>query len=299
VYNQVNMCRRRRGAPTAGRAGGTVVTGGRDGHREDGGAASARAFAGLAADRTDLAEGDAEFLAEVIDAIERDPFVPAGCLARRLYVSQSHLAHRFRAVAGFPPGALAVAVRMQEAKRLLVETGQPVVQVALEVGYDSLGTFTSRFASLVGASPGRFRARLDEPAPDPERGILEVPDAAVTGRLTAPPGFMGLAFVGLFPSYLPAGAPTSGVVARVPGTYRLHRCQPGWYRVLVAAFGGPPRPRDLLLSHAQALGAGTLAVRVAAGGTAVCDVDLRPPAMGDPPVVVSLSMLGGIQPEPR
>lgn len=255
-----------------------------------------RAFAGLAADRGDLPAEDAQFLAEVVDAIRRDPFIPAGRLARRLYVSPSHLAHRFRAVAGMPPGALALGVRMQEAKRLLIDTRAPVLQVALEVGYDSLGTFTSRFADLVGASPGRFRARLDEAPVDPEPAIMAVADAAVTGRLTAPPGFTGVAFVGLFPSYLPAGPPASGAIARVPGAYRLGRCAPGWYRVMSAAFRAAPSAQDLLLSRAEAVGAGRLAVRVTSGGTAVCDVDLRPPAVGDPPVVVSLGLLGGARP---
>lgn len=255
-----------------------------------------RAFAGLAADRPDLGPEDTEFLAEVIGALERDPFAPASRLARALYVSPSHLAHRFRAVAGIPPGAFALALRMQEAKRLLVGTRMPVVQVALEVGYDSLGTFTSRFTGLVGAPPGRFRARLDEAPPELGRRTVEVAHTAVAGRLTGPPGFAGIAFVGLFPSYLPAGPPVSGTVARVPGGYRLPRCRPGWYRLLCAGLGPGPPASDLLLSRAAVVGAGARAVRVAAGTMAVCDVEMRWPALGDPPVVVSLGVLGSSAP---
>jgi len=268
------------------------------GVRADGGAGKAPAVTawGLAADRPGLDADDAAFLAEVVAALERDPFVPAHRLARGLYVSPSHLAHRFRAVAGFSPGALAVALRMREAKRLLAGTGLPVLQVALDVGYDSLGTFTTRFSQLVGASPGRFRARLDVPmppvlTPDPGAG-----EAAVTGRISAPPGAVGVAFVGLFPSYVPAGRPLCGAVAPVPGIYRLPRCAPGWYRVLAAGFLAPPSRRDLVLSRADMVGAGRQPVRVGFVGEATCDLEMRPPTLGDPPVVVSLGLLGPADP---
>ncbi len=267
--------------------------GGWDRRAEDGIGRPRVMAAGLAADRTDLRPEDTAFLAEVVGALARDPFAPAARLARGLYVSPSHLAHRFRAVAGISPGAFALALRMQEAKRLLIETRLPVVEVALEVGYDSLGTFTTRFASLVGASPGRFRARLDalEESPSPPMPGPAPGEAAVVGRLEAPAGFQGVAFVGLFPSNLPAGRPSAGVIAPVPGHYRIRRCAPGWYRVLVACFDSAPGPRELLLSRAALVGAGTHAVAVGHHGTALCDVSLRPPTAGDPPVVVSLAHL--------
>jgi AraC-like DNA-binding protein len=228
----------------------------------------------------------------VVQAIERDPFLTADRLARGLYLSPSRLAHRFRSLAGFPPGAYALAVRMQEAKRLLASTGQPVVHVAMEVGYDSLGTFTSRFGQLVGASPGRFRARLDEEGgPDLTALVAEVADATVEGRLEAPAGFAGVAYVGLFASYLPAGRPAAGIVAAVPGTYRLPRATPGWYRVLAAAFPAEPTLRELLLGHATLVATGARAVRVAENETVRCDLRFAPPAPGDPPVVVALGLL--------
>lgn len=251
---------------------------------------------GLAADRGDLDDEDARFLADVIGALERDPFLPTDRLARRLHISPSRLAHRFRMVAGISPGAFAGALRMQEAKRLLVDTGLPVLDVALEVGYASLGTFTTRFTSLVGTASGRYRARLGEgptPVLDPERAVR---DCAVHGALRAPAGFTGLAFVGLFPSNVPAGLPVRGTLARVPGPYRLERCPPGSYHVLAAAYGPQPGLRDLLLSRAEAVGAGRQAVWVGIQGTSVCDLDLRPPTLGDPPVVVSLALLSALPP---
>lgn len=245
----------------------------------------------LAGDRA-LSEEDHAFLAEVVHALRRDPFAPAERLARGLCLSSSHFAHRFRDVAGMPPGTFALGVRMQEAKQLLVETGLPVVHLALEVGYDSLGTFTSRFASMVGVPPARFRALLDQeppelrPAAPPTFGA-----ASVTGSLSGRDGFAGLAFVGLFPSFLPSGRPVTGTLAPVPGTYRLPPCPPGRYRVMAAGITEGVRPRDLLISAPGAVAAGPGPVDVGLEHPARCDLVLRAPVPTDPPVVVSLAVL--------
>jgi AraC family transcriptional regulator len=245
----------------------------------------------LAGDRTLSAE-DRAFLDEVVDALRRDPFAPADRLARGLCLSSSHFAHRFREVAGVPPGTFALGVRMQEAKHLLAETRLPVVHLALEVGYDSLGTFTSRFTAMVGSPPARFRALLDRepptlrPVSPPAFGA-----ASVTGRLSGRDGFTGLAFVGLFPSFLPSGRPVTGTLAQVPGTYRLPPCPPGRYRVMAAAITESVRPRDLLVSAPAAVAAGPGPVDVGLEHPALCDLTFRPPVPADPPVVVSLAVL--------
>lgn len=229
--------------------------------------------------------------------MRRDPFLPAPRLARQLAFSPSQLAHRFRAVAGLPPGTLALGMRMQEAKQLLVGTGLSVIDVALEVGYDSLGTFTSRFAGLVGTSPGRYRALLDAAPPGLAAHRILAGTASVAGRLAGRDGFAGVAFVGLFPSYLPAGRPVSGTLATVPGSYRLPPCPPGRYRVMAAGVAGDATGETLVVSQAAAVASGEGPVDVRTGGPEVrCDLTLRPPLPTDPPVVVSLAILARAMP---
>ena len=48
-------------------------------------------------------------------------------------------------------------LRMEEAKRLLLETDKPVKEILLEVGYISNSTFTMMFKKHVGKSPLQFR----------------------------------------------------------------------------------------------------------------------------------------------
>jgi AraC family transcriptional regulator len=72
-----------------------------------------------------------------------------------------HFARTFRRVTGILPGEFRTAVRLERAKRLLLSTDLRVAEIAFKIGYESVGTFATRFRDLVGLSPGRMR-RLSE-----------------------------------------------------------------------------------------------------------------------------------------
>ena len=59
------------------------------------------------------------------------------------HLSPYHFTRVFRHVTGIPPCEFLTALRLQEAKRLLLTTGLSVTDVCFEVGYSSLGTFTA------------------------------------------------------------------------------------------------------------------------------------------------------------
>ncbi len=82
-------------------------------------------------------------------------------MAEMANLSPYHFARTFREVTGIPPGEFLTAVRLERAKRLLLGTEIGVAEVCFEVGYESVGTFATRFKDLVGLSPGRMR-RLPE-----------------------------------------------------------------------------------------------------------------------------------------
>lgn len=73
-------------------------------------------------------------------------------------MSVYHFARVFREQTGLPPATYLAALRLSEAKRLLIETSLSVADICSKVGYNSIGTFTSRFTQVVGMSPGKFRA---------------------------------------------------------------------------------------------------------------------------------------------
>nr|WP_232075352.1 AraC family transcriptional regulator [Phytohabitans suffuscus] len=78
-------------------------------------------------------------------------------MARSARLSKFHFSRVFRRVTGMSPGRYLSTLRLNEAKRLLVETSLNVTDISHRVGYTSVGTFTTRFTNSVGISPTAFR----------------------------------------------------------------------------------------------------------------------------------------------
>jgi AraC-like DNA-binding protein len=80
-------------------------------------------------------------------------------LAAAAGLSPFHFVRQFAAVFGDTPHRYLTRVRLQEAKRLLA-AGAPVTDVCFDVGFSSLGSFSSRFHRDVGLSPREFQRRV-------------------------------------------------------------------------------------------------------------------------------------------
>ena len=81
-----------------------------------------------------------------------DPWTIAE-LARRVGVSRSVLAERFRHFLGVPPMAYLARWRMQLGAQLLTATRHSVAQIAAEVGYESEPAFNRAFKREFGSPP--------------------------------------------------------------------------------------------------------------------------------------------------
>jgi AraC-like DNA-binding protein len=55
--------------------------------------------------------------------------------------------------------------RIERAKALLRETDRPVTEICLDVGFRSLGSFSMRFAEVVGMPPTAYRRVAGGPEP--------------------------------------------------------------------------------------------------------------------------------------
>src|SRR5215471_21715534 len=77
------------------------------------------------------------------------------------HLSPYHFSRVFHNIIGVPPGEFLAALRLEEAKRLLLTTSLSVTDICFELGYASLGSFTTRFTQLVGVPP-RLLRRLAE-----------------------------------------------------------------------------------------------------------------------------------------
>ena len=215
-------------------------------------------------------------------------------------LSPYHFSRVFKGVTGVPPGEFMGALRLERAKRLLLSTDLSVGEICFEVGYESLGTFTSRFTRLVGVPPGRMR-RLPEALGSASEAVREfeptprasaLPDGGVVFR-AGPYLERALIFVGLFPGVIPQGRPVAGTVLNKPGVGRLSPVPDGLYRLMAAALPYSDDPSKLLLpGDALRVGRGEHPVLVRGGRyEEVADVKLRPLRSTDPPVLVALPAL--------
>ncbi|WP_348788129.1 helix-turn-helix transcriptional regulator [Leifsonia sp. NPDC080035] len=79
-------------------------------------------------------------------------------LAAGAFMSPSHFSRRFRAAYGETPYSYLMTRRIERAMALLRE-GMSVTDACMAVGCTSLGSFSSKFAEVVGESPTSYRAR--------------------------------------------------------------------------------------------------------------------------------------------
>ncbi len=80
-------------------------------------------------------------------------------LARGVHMSSGHLSRLFREAYGETPYSYLMTRRIERAMALLRRGDVTVTDACFEVGCTSLGTFSTRFAELVGVSPSVYRER--------------------------------------------------------------------------------------------------------------------------------------------
>ncbi|WP_429460745.1 helix-turn-helix transcriptional regulator [Microbacterium sp. ZKA21] len=95
----------------------------------------------------------------VRDRIDRDYAKPLDveALARGIHISAGHLSRQFKLAYGESPYAYLMTRRIERAMALLRRGDISVTDVCFEVGFSSLGTFSTRFSELVGVPPSAYR----------------------------------------------------------------------------------------------------------------------------------------------
>ena len=98
-------------------------------------------------------------LRRVRDRIDREYAQPLDveALARGANMSAGHLGREFRLAYGESPYSYLMTRRIERAMALLRRGDLNVTEVCFEVGCSSLGTFSTRFAELVGVPPSTYR----------------------------------------------------------------------------------------------------------------------------------------------
>jgi AraC family transcriptional regulator len=217
-------------------------------------------------------------------------------MARTAMFSKFHFSRVFQRATGVTPGRFLSAVRLQEAKRLLVSTSLSVTDISHRVGYTSVGTFSSRFRRSVGVSPTTYR-QLGGFTPhavhDDRRSATEARSATVRGNIWCPQtDRLGLIFVGLFADRIPQGQPVRCTVVHRPGPYVLEDVPQGnWYLLAHSVAAGLEEVvHGPLADEGQALCVGAHGPIKIRSDTVVtsADVQLRPLTAPAPPALLAL-----------
>jgi len=220
------------------------------------------------------------------------------------HLSPYYFTRVFRDMTGIPPAEYLAALRVQEAKRLLLTEGASVTDACFAVGYTGPGTFAARFARLVGVPPGRLRrqvadvdsiiagarpfGRVTGPA-----GALGAAAPGVSGVVRAPDATPGLIFIGLFPTPIPQSAPIGSALLDGPGAYHIPCVPDGRYYAMAAAFPTTAHGLAYLLpDDGLRVGRAGAAVTVQGGRARErADIVVRPPRPTSPPLLVALPFL--------
>jgi AraC-like DNA-binding protein len=152
-------------------------------------------------------------------------------LAQIAAISKFHFVRVFNEVTGTTPHHFVACLRVQRAKELLLRSESSITDICLEVGYTSLGSFSTTFRELVGLSPQGFRAmpkKLDKlQFAKAIWGYLAARHQPLgphfDGVVEGPASPRGFTFVGTFTKGVPLGIPYSGTVVLGRGTFRIKR----------------------------------------------------------------------------
>lgn len=92
-------------------------------------------------------------------------------LAQRAYLSRFHFIRHFQRAYQQTPHQYVMHRRLQRAKALLANSEMPVTEICLAVGFESLGSFSTLFRTVVGWPPSVYRARVLEQRRNPYKFI--------------------------------------------------------------------------------------------------------------------------------
>jgi len=97
-----------------------------------------------------------------VAAVHADPGARHGIadLAEHAHLSPRHLQRRFTAEVGIPPAAYVGQVRIEAARRALVEGDEPVDTMARRLGFGTAETLRRAFHRHLGVAPSDYRARF-------------------------------------------------------------------------------------------------------------------------------------------
>ena len=97
-------------------------------------------------------------------------------IAEEASFSRFHFIRLFRQAYGDTPHQYMVSLRMQEAERLMANPGLKIQDICFEIGFESVGTFTTQFRKARGKTPkARQKEILEKKRINNEEPLRSIP----------------------------------------------------------------------------------------------------------------------------
>ncbi|WP_205948465.1 helix-turn-helix transcriptional regulator [Pueribacillus theae] len=230
-----------------------------------------------------------------------DP-LPLSRLSSYAGYSPYHFTRIFKEKIGLSPLYYVSSLKLEKAKDLLLHTNFSVRDIGMEIGQQSLGTFTTRFTKRIGVTPSKFRNSALEAGEhfDKLRTInhWSLPllktnqDLIVKGTVSAEVPFQGIILIGLFPKPIPEGLPLYGTLLSSLGDFCFTDVKPGIYYMMATSVSWEMKAKDFLLPYTTLRAKLKEPIIVKPYSTVPHQhVILRKPRLDDPPILVSLPLL--------
>ncbi|WP_163537540.1 AraC family transcriptional regulator [Gracilibacillus sp. YIM 98692] len=125
------------------------------------------------------------FIQRICGYLERhyDQKLTISNLSELFNISPRHLNRIFKAETGKTVIEFIHHIRITRAMKLLTETNEKVISIAMDVGYDDPAFFTRLFTRKVGCSPGKYRDQSNVEAMEREE-FLAVPNHPLSSEVS-------------------------------------------------------------------------------------------------------------------
>ena len=224
------------------------------------------------------------------DALTIDELAESACMSRY------HFIRVFSQVTGVSPARFLAALRMQEAKKILLQSNQCVTDITFDTGYNSLGTFTRIFTDFVGLPPTRFRqlgnsikgVKFSDMKTLLPRPKLNGESPTVTGEVTYKSS-MDVVVVAKFSTPIPRSLPQECVCLTDSRNFSFHSQTSLETRIFAVGLPRATTIEDALLLDDKSIYLGSMCPTVS--GEEGSQINLRERVLVDPPIVVAFPLL--------
>lgn len=236
-------------------------------------------------------------------------------IAKVAHCSPWHFDRTFTAITGLSPMRYLSILRIDGAKSAVLRSDRRIIDIAYDVGYNSLGSFGKRFTELVGLSPRELRSaagRFDlkrwhatlEQACDQQLPQASCCGPAIAGEVTwsVPSCFRDWAIITAITGTHATARPAGWTVARLPGKFLLAPLQFGTYSIFAIGYSGTMDLSEILIHdgvHRGRIDAVELSPHSPVASIAIalhppqsCDVPILPPY----PILLERTFSVGLRP---